>query len=97
MAQAVYDSRVMRRRMMALITPVNLGGAVLTFVYFHWVDYTALENSRMPTAGELLYFVVAFAALMTIGYRINVRWAAPLRKRRNGAAARSEMPSRSVR
>ena len=80
MAQAQYDARAMRRQMMALITPVNLGGAVLTFVYFHWVDYTALENARMPSAGELLYFVVAFAALVTIGYRINVRWAAPLRE-----------------
>src|SRR5262249_44456622 len=37
-----------------------------------------LENARMPTAGELVYFVVAFALLVTIGYRINVRWAAPL-------------------
>src|SRR5438552_11329487 len=93
MAQAVYDSRVMRRKMMALITPVNLGGAVLTFIYFHWVDYTALENSRMPTPGELLYFVVAFAALVTIGYRINVRWAAPLSESA-GPGAMSELARR---
>ena len=45
---AQYDARAMRRRMIALITPVNLGGAVLVFVYFHWVDHTALEMSRMP-------------------------------------------------
>jgi adenylate cyclase len=80
MARQPYDWRETRREMMRLITPVNLGGAILVFVYFHWVDYTALRNARMPTAGELVYFVVAFAALVAIGYRINVRWAAPLRE-----------------
>ncbi|PYM22781.1 MAG: hypothetical protein DMD78_13560 [Candidatus Rokuibacteriota bacterium] len=78
---AQYDARAMRRRMIALITPVNLGGAVLVFVYFHWVDHTALEMSRMPRLGELVYFVVAFAALVFVGYRINVRWSAPLHER----------------
>src|SRR5207244_12721624 len=47
MAQAQYDWRGMRRQMMVLITPINLGGAILVFVYFHWVDYTALEHARI--------------------------------------------------
>jgi len=80
MAQAQYDWRGMRRQMMVLITPINLGGAILVFVYFHWVDYTALEHARMPTPGELVYFVVAFTALVAVGYWINVRWSAPLRE-----------------
>ncbi|TMQ18940.1 MAG: hypothetical protein E6K82_19575 [Candidatus Rokuibacteriota bacterium] len=80
MAQAQYDWRGMRRQMMVLITPINLGGAILVFVYFHWVDYTALEHARMPTPGELVYFVVAFTALVAAGYWINVRWSAPLRE-----------------
>lgn len=80
MAQAQYDWRGMRRQMMVLITPINLGGAILVFVYFHWVDYTALEHARMPTPGELVYFVVAFTALVAAGYWINLRWSAPLRE-----------------
>ena len=80
MAQVAYDSRVIRRRMMAVITPVNLGGAILVFVYFRFIDYTALEYTRTPSLGELAYFVVAFALLVTIGYRLNIRWAAPLRE-----------------
>ena len=80
MAQVAYDPRVIRRRMMAVITPVNLGGAILVFVYFRFIDYTALEYTRTPSLGELTYFVVAFALLVTIGYRLNVRWLAPLRE-----------------
>jgi len=80
MAQARHDWRDTRRQMMRLITPVNLGGAILVFIYFHWIDFTALENARMPTAGELVYFVVGFVLLVTIGYRINVWWAKPLRE-----------------
>jgi len=80
MAQARHDWRDTRRRMMRVITPVNLGGAILAFVYFHWIDVRALENARMPTAGELVYFVVAFVLLVTVGYRINLRWARPLRE-----------------
>jgi len=80
MAQALYDARLMRRRMLLVITPVNLAGAVLVFVYYRWIDYHALHQSRVPTSGELIYFVLAFAALAFIGYHLNVRWSAPLRE-----------------
>ena len=78
MAQVPYDQRATRRRMLGVITPVNLGGAVLVFVYFRWVDYNALRYARMPRASELIYFVVAFALLIVFGYRMNLRRAAPL-------------------
>jgi len=87
MTQAPYDWRVMRWRMTALMTPINLGGAILVFVYFHWVDYTALELARMPRPAELVYFVVAFATLVAVGYRISTRWSAPLRERTGSGAA----------
>jgi len=80
MAQTEHDWHHVRRQMMHLMTPVNFGGAVLVFVYFHWIDDTALTNARMPRPGELVYFVVAFAALVALGYRISTRWAAPLRE-----------------
>jgi class 3 adenylate cyclase len=80
MTEAPYDWRAMRWRMTTLMTPVNLGGAILVFVYFHWVDYTALERARLPRPAEIVYFVVAFAALVAVGYRISTRWSAPLRE-----------------
>ena len=79
MAQPQYDARAMRWRMLSVITPVNLSGAVLVFIYYRWVDHHALHQSRMLNAGELIYFVVAFAALAFLGYRLNVRWSAPVR------------------
>jgi adenylate cyclase len=75
---AEHDWRTLRWRMTAIMTPINFAGAILTFVYFHWVDYGALKRSRMPTPGELVYFVIGFSALVAVGYRISARWSAPL-------------------
>src|SRR5258706_187483 len=92
MAQPQYDARAMRWRMLAIITPVNLSGAVLVFIYYRWVDHHALHQSRMLNAGELIYFVVAFAALAFLGYRLNVRWSAPVR---DSLAAGGELSDRA--
>ncbi len=77
--QPPYDPGSMRRRMLFVSAPVNLSGAVLVFIYYRWVDHHALAYSRMPAAGELIYFVVAFVALGIVGYWLNVRWSAPVR------------------
>jgi adenylate cyclase len=55
----------------------NLLGALVSFSYFRFVDYTAAE---VPEVGilEIGYSIVAFAVLGFIGYRIGRRWAAPL-------------------
>ena len=55
----------------------NLLGALVSFFYFRFVDSTAAE---LPEVGilEIGYSIVAFAALVSIGYRISRRWAAPL-------------------
>ena len=94
MTQARYDPRAMRRRMLWVITPVNLAGAVLVFIYYRWVDYHALHYSRMPGAGELVYFVVAFAALAYVGYRLNLRWSAPVRESLAAEGVLSELARR---
>ena len=55
----------------------NLLGGLVSFFYFRFVDSTAAE---LPEVGilEIGYSIVAFAALVSIGYRISRRWAAPL-------------------
>jgi class 3 adenylate cyclase len=94
MAEPQYDQRSMRRRMLGVITPVNLSGAVLIFIYYRWVDHHALAQHRMPTAGELIYFVVAFAVLAYLGYRLNVRWSAPVRQSLESEGVLTELARR---
>ncbi len=67
-------------RMLGLSVLGNLGGAIFTFLYFRFVDPSALASAAPVGAGELLYFVLAFALLFVIGRRLSARWAAPLTK-----------------
>jgi class 3 adenylate cyclase len=84
---AEYDWGSMRRRMASVIMPINIGGAVLTFVYFQWVDRQALERGRVPSVPELIFFVIALALLVVTGYRLNVRWSSPVRASGTAGAA----------
>ena len=65
----------------------NLGGALLTFVYFRFLDTAALDGVAPPGAIELGYFVVAFGLLSVLGRAAFVRWVLPV------TAARGALPS----
>ncbi len=65
-------------RVMGLTVFGNLGGAVLTFVYFHDVDPAAVSGGVATTAGEIAYFVFASGLLFAIGRHLSMRWLAPL-------------------
>ena len=69
-----------RARLTALAVLGNLGGAVLTFVYFHDVDPTAVRGGLATTGGEIAYFVLAFGLLFAVGKQLSARWTAPLRQ-----------------
>jgi adenylate cyclase len=58
----------------------NLGGALLTFAYFHDVDPAAARGGVPVTSAEVVYFVLAFGLLFAIGRRLTMRWLAPLTK-----------------
>ena len=45
----------------------NLGGALLTFLYFHDVDPAAVRGGAAVTGAEIVYFVLAFGLLFAIG------------------------------
>ena len=74
--------------MRGLAVLANLGGAVLTFVYFRDVDPTAVRRgvATTPTAFDYVYFVLAFGLLYAVGRRVSRRWLAPLTQ------AGSELP-----
>ena len=67
-----------RARMLSLTLLGNLGGAVLTFLYFVYVDPRAVSGRVATTGAEIAYFMVASALLFAIGKRLSMRWVAPL-------------------
>ena len=87
------DMRPRRRRdpMAAVTTPadararqVALGasllGAIVTFLYFRYVDVGA--SAPRPGPGELIFSGVAFALLGAIGLSLSNRWLRPLLRHR---------------
>jgi class 3 adenylate cyclase len=67
-------------RMTSLAVLGNLGGAVLTFLYFRDVDPTAVSRgvATTTTGIDYVYFVLAFGLLYAVGRRVSRRWLAPL-------------------
>jgi adenylate cyclase len=72
------NATVVRRRLVAISVLGNLLGAVLTFLYFQFVDYGAGGLGKGVTPEEVAYFVVAFAALVAAGRWQAWKWARPL-------------------
>jgi adenylate cyclase len=67
-------------RMTSLAVLANLGGAVLTFLYFREVDPTAVSTGVATTTTGIayVYFALAFGLLYAVGRHISRRWLAPL-------------------
>jgi len=56
----------------------NLVGALLTWFYFRFVDFTAPQFRAEISRSEIVFFVVAFAALISAGIVGGSRWSRPL-------------------
>lgn len=56
----------------------NLGGALVTFAYFRFLDPSALDGVAPMRWAEGLYFLVAFTALFAAGRIAASRWLGPL-------------------
>ena len=56
----------------------NLGGAVLTFVYFRFFDPAAMDGVTPLGPIEVAYFVIAFALLYGAGNRFARAWMRPI-------------------
>lgn len=65
-------------RLRGLNLLAHLGGALLTVVYFHEVDPTAVAGGVPVVGAEIAYFVLAFGLLYAILKRVSTRWLAPL-------------------
>ena len=65
-------------RLLWLTLPCNLVGAVLTFLYFRFVDPSAHQSIRPLAPAELVFFVVSFGVLAAIVYFVGSRWLWPV-------------------
>jgi adenylate cyclase len=65
-------------RLFAILLLGNLGGALLTFGYFRFLDPAALAGAGPLGYYEALYFVLAFSLLSLIGRIVAARWAGPV-------------------
>jgi len=63
------------RRLFLTMILGNLGGAVLTFVYFRFLDPAAHEGGTAPQLAEVLYFLGAFSLLLLTGRGVSRRWS----------------------
>ncbi|MEO8543313.1 MAG: adenylate/guanylate cyclase domain-containing protein [Betaproteobacteria bacterium] len=58
----------------------NLGGALLTFVYFRYLDTSAHEGRSPLGQDEIFYFVTSFSLLLLAGRAASRRWSRALIK-----------------
>ena len=77
-ASAIAARGSFRARLQTLMVLGNLGGGVLTFLYFHYVDPMAVSGGVATSGAEIAYFVIAFGLLSVVGRHLAKRWLAPL-------------------
>jgi HAMP domain-containing protein len=68
----MHEPSSIRQRLVRLIVLGNLGGAILTFLYFHEVD--PIAGGVEIGAGELVFFAVGFSLLSVVGRFASARW-----------------------
>ncbi len=64
----------------------NLIGAVLTFVYFTFIDVTVVQGTPGPSREDLLFFVIGFGLLAIIVFSFGRRWSGPLTRYEHAVA-----------
>ncbi len=56
----------------------NLAGALLTFVYFNFLDPFAVRGGPSVSNGLWIFFMVSFALLFSVGRGFSSRWSRPV-------------------
>ncbi len=74
----------------------NLVGALLTWFYFRFVDFTAPQFQARISGGEIVFFVVCFGGLLAAGIVWGSRWARPLGSRPATSAPAALVRRRAV-
>src|SRR5947209_15821544 len=77
-----------RQRLVALVLLGNLGGAVLSFIYFHEVD--PIAGGIDIGAAELAFFAACFSLLSVVAQFASSHWMRPINE------ARAQTPGRAA-
>jgi adenylate cyclase len=72
------DVRLVFGKLMSIQLLGNLVGALLTWFYFRFVDFTAPQFQAQISRAEIIFNVVCFAALIAAGTVLGSRWSRPL-------------------
>ena len=72
------ERTIARLRISGISFLANLIGALLTYFYFRFVDYTAAELLGRVTWGEIVFFMIGFGLLAGVGTWWGRRWRRPL-------------------
>lgn len=56
----------------------NLSGALMTFVYFNFLDPSAQEGAPRVGTETWAFFAVSFALLVLVGRRLGKAWLRPV-------------------
>src|ERR1700754_5044600 len=80
----MHSSPSIRRRLARLLVLGNLGGAVLTFVYFREVD--PIRGGVEIGLAELAFFAVGFSLLSVVGRAASAWWTSPVTRVEVGQA-----------
>lgn len=71
-------TRKLASRVTRLTVIGNLSGALLTFLYFNFLDPAAHEGAALAAPQPWIFFAVSFGATVAIGRGISLRWSRPL-------------------
>lgn len=80
-----------------IVVAGNLGGALLTFAYFRFVDPSVNEGVAALGASDIVFFVLSFGLLWAVGRAMTRRWMRPLTRRDAGSAAAASQDERARR
>jgi len=80
-----------------IVVAGNLGGALLTFAYFRFVDPSVNEGVAALGASDIVFFVLSFGLLWAVGRAMTRRWMRPLTRGDAGSAAAASRDERARR
>jgi class 3 adenylate cyclase len=72
------------KRLIWVMLAGNLLGAVITQLYFSFIDYAPRSSTRGLTWPEIVFFVIGFAFVGGVGLIVGRRWSRPLSDARMG-------------
>lgn len=72
------ERTIVRLRISSISLLANLLGALLTYFYFRFVDYSAADLPGELSRGEIAFFVLGFGLLAGVGTWWGRRWSKPL-------------------